>query len=268
MDMGNREAKGAPKCTVDSSFRLAGRIHELHHLHGLLVDDQILAVWEFSVAGEIPASGGVCIAVRHARAVEAPAERPRRAKQDDESGEEESSDQERVDEVLGTGKKVVDTDEERSAGSLGSSSSGDSGSGDELFCKDLIAKPVKPEGGAGEDDKERAKGTVAQPKFRRSGIEPLWSDPYFIVWDHPGFDYMRMDMRHGWREPGPVGMGTTNCTKQVTPRLVGDSRSDPIRSLLLLRAWALWRSRQNGWADGFLGIVQLFFFALLFLSAF
>ena len=39
-------------------------------------------------------------------------------------------------------------------------------------------------------------------------------------------------------------------SKQVTPRDFGEKRSDPVRSLLVLRAWALWRAHIDGWGNG------------------
>ena len=39
-------------------------------------------------------------------------------------------------------------------------------------------------------------------------------------------------------------------TKQLTPIDYGESREDPVRSLLLLRCWALWRAGAGGWKDG------------------
>ena len=44
-------------------------------------------------------------------------------------------------------------------------------------------------------------------------------------------------------------MGTNNVSKQVSVRLLGEPRGDAGRTLLVLRAWALWRARQGGWAD-------------------
>ena len=44
-------------------------------------------------------------------------------------------------------------------------------------------------------------------------------------------------------------MGKSHMSKQVTPRDYGEDRNNPVRSLLLLRAWALWRARKDGWAD-------------------
>ena len=39
-------------------------------------------------------------------------------------------------------------------------------------------------------------------------------------------------------------------SRQVTPSNYGETRDDPVRSLLVLRGWALWRARIDGWANG------------------
>ena len=44
-------------------------------------------------------------------------------------------------------------------------------------------------------------------------------------------------------------MGKSHMSRQVTPRDYGEDRNNPARSFLLLRAWALWRARKDGWAD-------------------
>ena len=56
-------------------------------------------------------------------------------------------------------------------------------------------------------------------------------------------------MRHEWRALAPEGMGVVNVTKQVMPQHYGEKCGDPVLSLLLLRAWAIWRARQGGWAN-------------------
>ena len=56
-------------------------------------------------------------------------------------------------------------------------------------------------------------------------------------------------MRDIWRQPAPAGMGVTNVSKQLTPRHYAEEAGDPTRTLLLLRAWALWRAGQGGWAS-------------------
>ena len=84
---------------------------------------------------------------------------------------------------------------------------------------------------------------------KRSGLEPLWEDPYFFVWDNPSSEFVSIHMRHHWRKQQPEGMGIIRVTKQVTPRHFDEKRSEPTRSVLLLRAWALWRAHQAGWAN-------------------
>ena len=37
---------------------------------------------------------------------------------------------------------------------------------------------------------------------------------------------------------------------QVVPRSFGETPDDPVRSLLVLRGWMLWRARVDGWAQG------------------
>ena len=171
--------------------------------------------------------------------------RPRR-RCEDEVDADSTSDADSVDAALGAGK-VVDTDDEKSAGSLGSSSS----EGDPFIEQYIIPKPLKPAatgaaatGAAGSAD--AAKGAT---KTRRSGFEPLWSDPYSSVWGHPNVDFAHLVMREVWRQPQPAGMGTTSVTKQLTPRHFGEGPDDPTRTVLLLRAWALWRAGQGGWAS-------------------
>ena len=43
--------------------------------------------------------------------------------------------------------------------------------------------------------------------------------------------------------------GTAQMSRQVTPRELGEKRDDPVRSLLVLRAWVLWRVHRDGWAS-------------------
>ena len=168
---------------------------------------------------------------------------PRRRAADADADSESAGSMDQADHVIGTGK-VVDTYDEASAGSLGSSSS----SGDDSFIEKYIPpKPLKP-AATGAAATSAAEATGAS-KARRSGFEPLWSDPYFSVWGHPHIDFVRLVMRDIWRQPAPEGMGVTNVSKQLTPRHYAEGADDPTRSLLLFRAWALWRAGQGGWAS-------------------
>ena len=185
------------------------------------------------------------VSVSNARAVQECAQRPRRTREEEADDADSSSDADIIDDVLGTAK-VVDTDDEKSAGSLASSESDDFY--DFPFEEDIIAKPLKPDAAATRAEEACAAATGA-PRLRRAGFEPFWSDPYFSVWGHPNSEFVKIAMRDVWRSPAPEGMGTANSTKQVTPRHYQEKCDDPIRSLLLLRAWGLWRARQGGWAN-------------------
>ena len=165
---------------------------------------------------------------------------PRRFRCADESADS-STDGEPPETVVGPGK-CVDTDDEASAGSLGLSSSGDA-----FIEQYVLPIPLKPAAATGAKASEAA--ATGASRVRRAGHEPWWSDPYFIVWGHPNVDFVRMVMRDMWRAQSPEGMGATNCSKQLTPRHFGEPVEDPTITLLLLRAWAIWRARQNGWAS-------------------
>ena len=104
--------------------------------------------------------------------------RPRR-RCEDEVDADSTSDADSVDAALGAGK-VVDADDEKSAGSLGSSSS----EGDPFIEQYIIPKPLKPAatGAAATGAAGSADAVKGATKTRRSGLAPLWCDPYFSVW--------------------------------------------------------------------------------------
>ena len=203
------------------------------------------------VDGEPATGGGLRFTPTRCRRVVELAKQPRQRRGgDDDDDADSSSDAEVVEaSVFGCGGagKVVDTDDEASAGTFGSSSSED-----ELFLDKLIlAKPLAPRTGASHPEAAATGASLpeaAAKGARRSGFEPLWQDPYFTIWSHPNVDFVRAIMRDVWRAPAPAGMGAAGASKQVTARHYGEGTDDPVRSVLLLRAWSLWRAAQGGWA--------------------
>ena len=150
------------------------------------INQLVTATVSRKVCGDAEPRGGARIAVKQRRLVEECAVRPRRrsAEEDSQVDADSSSDAEVIDAVLGAGK-VVDTDDERSAGSLDSSSC----SGDDPFidkytlCKPLKAAAGAPATGAPATGGGATTGALATgaSRARRAGFEPLWSDPYFSV---------------------------------------------------------------------------------------
>ena len=73
----------------------------------------------------------------------------------------------------------------------------------------------------------------------------------FVAWVCDGSsDALQVRVRTCQRKPvNAGGMGPTPMSKTVQPRDYGETRDHPVRSLMLLRAWTVWRARQGGWAD-------------------
>ena len=76
---------------------------------------------------------------------------------------------------------------------------------------------------------------------------PLWEDTFFTIPDKDA-EFIMIRVRSMYyasiSQSGPQVM-----SKQVMPDRFGEPRDDPSRSILVLRAWAVLRARQNGWAD-------------------
>ena len=43
-------------------------------------------------------------------------------------------------------------------------------------------------------------------------------------------------------------MGTTSMSKTLTAYHFGEIQDNPVRTMLLLRGWGIWRARLHGWA--------------------
>ena len=143
---------------------------------------------------------------------------------------------------------VVDTNAESDADSDADS---DTSSSDES-ATDLKAKvasvclKIAPTPAA--IDEKPATGGPSQA-FRRHGVIPRWHDDLLWVCDSTA-DFSHVRIRSQFRRTlEDSGMGKSHMSKQVTPRDYGEARNNPARPLLLLRAWALWRARKDGWAD-------------------
>ena len=57
---------------------------------------------------------------------------------------------------------------------------------------------------------------------------------------------MRVRVRRGYGRDGMGGAAAKQ--KQVRPGSYGEKLDDPVRTLLVLRGWALWRARVCDWA--------------------
>ena len=137
-------------------------------------------------------------------------------------------------------RDVVDTDLESSGTGDESGTSSDDGVVDD---KAVVMKQVlRLTAATGVHPTTNATGG---PKTK-SGNRPLWSDEYFIIGDHVRQEHVRIKIRKHYTtslDPDHV----MSC--QIYPHQHGETRDDPVRCILVLRAWALWRAGVAGWGD-------------------
>ena len=86
----------------------------------------------------------------------------------------------------------------------------------------------------------RATGDLAP----RRNLAPLWSDEYFIVGNHPG-EQVQVRVKSNWKDSLAIDWP---MTRQCQPSKFGEERDNPVRCLLVLRGWTLWRAHVDGWA--------------------
>ena len=75
----------------------------------------------------------------------------------------------------------------------------------------------------------------------------IYDNGYFYIKSHE-LD-LKMYIHDQWLVDPPEGIGRTpQMTKTITPKTIGENRDDPVRSLLILKAWMLERARNiPGW---------------------
>ena len=133
---------------------------------------------------------------------------------------------------------VVDTDAETDDAS--GNGSGDRGNG---TAKSFLKTAPPPAGISSIAVASEVAASHRRPQ------QPLWRDEYFWIYDN-GKTFLRVSIRSQFTMPAPKGMGGLGpMSKQVPPSDFGESRDNPVRSLLLLRAWAWWRANLGGWAE-------------------
>lgn len=233
VNLRNLADTGRPRCLLDSNFSIAYSVHELAHLERLLADDEVMSVKEFLPTGTAAGSNGVGITLDKVLPVIGPAPAPRRKEKDGEVFEEDG-------EVDTDAESVADSDVDSDTSSPDASVTDVKAKVANVFLK-IAPTPAAI-------DEKPATGGPSQT-FRRRGVIPMWRDDYFWVCASTAdFLHVRVRSQFG-RTLEESGMGKSRMSKQVTPRDYGEDRTNPVRSLLLLRAWALWRARKDRWAD-------------------
>ena len=80
------------------------------------------------------------------------------------------------------------------------------------------------------------------------GTQPtLYCNGYFRIRNRSDAHSIRCSVYPMFHGDGPMGIGTTGLSKTFSPKDFGESTNDSPRTMLLARAWMLWRARQGGW---------------------
>ena len=104
------------------------------------------------------------------------------------------------------------------------------------------------ESGPDEPPEHTANVGVSLHKRHAAGTWTIWSNPWFYITHTPPNTDLKVHMYGSFRRyPVNGGMGLQLCSKTMSPHHYGESVLSPDRTLLMLRAWALWRCRLFGW---------------------
>ena len=88
---------------------------------------------------------------------------------------------------------------------------------------------------------EEDEGGARMPK----GTHVVSDNRYFTLIDNRNFSDCVMQIKKRWCKEEELGV--SNMSKRFVTSKFGDERSEPTRTKLVLRAWMLWRARQNDW---------------------
>jgi hypothetical protein len=241
---------------IKGDYKITDSMTPLGKFELLFTDDAVRTVYAFQVEGSGPlaatgamaatGAGGVFLRPVKAMVITTPAScRQKKGEEAEDSCEDLGFAQLEVSDI-DEGDAAVDTDaesSEESGNTTGSAS--DSSTGSEAALKKAPPKKVPATGGS-------APATGGKPdkpvQFGKSG--PTISDNgYFYIKGHE-LD-LKMYIHDRWLAAPPLGIGRSpQMSKTITPATVGETRADPVRSLLVLKAWMLCRARIHpGWIE-------------------
>ena len=228
-------------------------------LEATLPDILVRGVYLFEVEGVPATDGGVTVRPLRGQQITAPLPRQNKAAVDTEeefgsdcsggvdNDDHQDSDIEKDDIAVFTGSEDGGT-------SSGSSSS------DEL---NELAKPAT--GGISVADLTKlatpaSDRTASATSVKRTvGRSREYDNGYFKLGyrsDHPG---VLAKIHESWLMDGPEGLGRIYpASRTITASKVGDDLHNPVRSFLCLRAWMLWRARQDDWVAAHISRQRLF----------
>ena len=99
-----------------------------------------------------------------------------------------------------------------------------------------------------EDSAAGAPGSSADAIARHApGTWKVWEGTWFYATKTPGFTDVKVIMKQPFRNL-TSGMGSTGMSKALSPHHYGEEWENPIKTMILLKCWCIWRARHLGWA--------------------
>ena len=237
---------------LTDDFDLVGQLHPLADLEATYPDCLVRGTFVFQVNSKIadPTHGvggqkSILVWPDRGSRITAPLPKSKRNKEpgkDEDVEIDEEEEEDIVDDIIATinddnisdSSAVADTAAESVASDCSSSSQADDGE----------MQPVVAELPMAHGDGARLDGAEG---ILRKKKDPLWDNGYFNILNNPDQTDVKIVMHSSWSHDPPGGMGSVGRSRTLTPAHYGETRSCPTRSLLLLRAWMLWRVNLNGW---------------------
>ena len=97
------------------------------------------------------------------------------------------------------------------------------------------------------DDAEDILAFEGRARRHPPGTWKVWECQWFYATQTPGWIDVKMWMKNHLRRE-VSGMGSVMMSRTLRPHHFGDELAAPQRTIVLLRAWAIWRAKWRGWA--------------------
>ena len=102
--------------------------------------------------------------------------------------------------------------------------------------------------GSEEDSAARAPAAIAVDGVTRhaAGTWKIWEGTWFYATKAPGFTDVKLLMKQPFRNVS-TGMGVAMMSKALSPHHYGETWEEPVKTIILLKCWGVWRARWIGW---------------------
>ena len=127
---------------------------------------------------------------------------------------------------------------------------GDDGARDGALRQAVVDSGSDADGAEAPDGGEGAAGPEREPSSRHApGTWKVFGSAWFYITNSPGYPDVKIYIKNSLRKDEDGGMGRKAMSKTLSVHHFGDQKENPVKTMLLLRAWSFWRCRQNGWVD-------------------